>query len=193
MQQAQELGEALRLDPALLAARIELAEILRAKDPKAGLKLLDEAADWQKKALAFITARNWTLFALNDGVAARQGVDAALALGRTPEVLYQDAVLRYVKKDFAGARTLLEEALSQNPEHMAALNLLAQSYAEQGNNAKAIEIVQQYAAKKPSSPYLGSLIGIWQRYAHHLPEARAAFLAVIAANQIGRASCRERV
>jgi tetratricopeptide (TPR) repeat protein len=181
-QQKQELGETLRLDPKFLAARIDVAKLLLAKDSKIALTILDEAPDWQKKTLPYITARNGILLSLKDYMAARQGLDAALAIARTPEVLYQDAALRYEQKDYAGARRSLEDTLKQNVDNMLALNLLAQTYSVQGDRAKALSVVQQYAAQKPASPYLGSLVGIWQAQTGHLPQARQAFLDVISAN-----------
>ena len=180
--QADELREALRIDPAFLAARIELAEITAAKNPKAALQILDEAKEEQRKSPRYLIVRNWTLLALNKYAEVRQGLDNALAAGKTAEVLYQDAYLRFEEKDYLGSRKSLEEALKLNPDYMAALDLLARSYAVQNKPAKALEVVKQYAANKPSSPYLGGLIGSWQVYGHHLPEAKAAFQAVISAN-----------
>ena len=128
--------------------RIELVQTLRVKNPRAALQLLDEAKEEQKKSLAYVTARNWILLDLKDYTAARQGLGVALAIGKTADVLYQDGCLRFEEKDYEGARKSLEEALKQNPEHMAALDLLAKSYAVQNNPTKALEVVEQYAAKR---------------------------------------------
>ena len=76
-------------------------------------------------------------------------------------MLYQDAVLRFAQKDYAGARRSLEDTLKQNVDNGLALNLLAQTYSVQGDKAKALSVVQQYAAQKPTSPYLGTLAGMW--------------------------------
>jgi tetratricopeptide (TPR) repeat protein len=180
--QQQQLGEALRIDPKLLGARIELAALFQGSEPKSALRLLNEAPQWQKKELPYIVATNWPLLVLKDYAAVRKNLDSGLAVAKTPDLLYQDALLRFEEKDYSGARRSLEQTLDQNVENMPALNLLARTYAVQGDPSKALTIIQQYAAKKPKSPTLGSLIGIWQAQTRHLPEARQAFLDVIAAN-----------
>jgi tetratricopeptide (TPR) repeat protein len=180
--QRQELNEALRLNPQMLAARVDLSALLRARDPKEALQALNEAPAAQRQLPAYIVERNWVLMALKDNAELRRSLDTALANNRLPELLYQDALLRCSEKDFAGARLPLEEMLKQQPENMSAVDLLAKTYSAQGNTAKAFETVKAYAAQRPKSPLLLSLVGVWEANASHFAEARQAFSDAAAAN-----------
>ena len=79
VQQRQELNDALRLNPALLTARLELARaMIREKKPHDALALLDGAPAEQQRAAAFLATRNWTLLALGDLAGFNHGITAGL-------------------------------------------------------------------------------------------------------------------
>jgi tetratricopeptide (TPR) repeat protein len=83
MNQRRELTEALRFNPNLLAARVELVQLLIAsKDAGAALQVASDTPEAQRKTMPAIAARNWALLAVGDNTAARQGIDAGLARAR---------------------------------------------------------------------------------------------------------------
>jgi putative PEP-CTERM system TPR-repeat lipoprotein len=178
LNQRQELAEALRLNPNLLAARVELAQRLIASNAaSAALKVMNETPEAQRKKVAVIAARNWALLGVGDNAAARQGVDAGLALAREPELLLEDGALKLVAKDPAGARASLEEALKMLPDSVPGWEFLRQASAAQKQSRNAVEMLQQVALKQPQSSKLSLLLGRWLMDEHKLAEARTAFEA----------------
>jgi len=174
--QRQELEAAIKYTPRLLAARTDLARaLLRTNSPQGALEVLDAAPADQKSAPEYLAARNWALIASGEPEKLRQSIDAGLAAGGGIELMYQDAMLRANQKDFAGARKSLEKILEKNPESAASLDLLAQTYASEVSIEKAIEVVQEHAAKNPQSPYLMYEVGVWQAKANRRARARQAF------------------
>src|ERR1035437_3389018 len=105
----QELSEALRLDSTQLLARVELAKSYVLNEPKNALQVLDDAPKQQKQILAIIVERNWALMGLHNTKEARTTLDEALRLGRFPEIVLQDGVLRLIEKDYDGARAAANE------------------------------------------------------------------------------------
>jgi tetratricopeptide (TPR) repeat protein len=180
--QRQELSKAMQLNPQMLAARIELSKLLRPKDPKAALETLNEAPAVQKQVLDFQVERNWVLLALSQYTELEQNLKTALVATRSPDFLYQAALLKLNQKDSAGARPLLEEVLKQLPDNMTALDLLGKTYSAQGNPAKGFDVVKQYASQRPKSPFLWSLVGIWEAQAGQFAEARQTFSRVVDQN-----------
>src|SRR5262249_49367919 len=117
--QRQELSEAVRLDPSLLRARIELCQLLlSAQAPAAALPLMNETPPQQRSSAAYLLERNWAVLATGDLAEAQRGVSQGLALGRTPDFLLQDALVKTARKDYAGARASQEEALRQDPDDL---------------------------------------------------------------------------
>lgn len=159
----QELGEALRLDPALLAVRLELAQTLIAnRGAESALKLLDEAPQGQKGLVAIAVARNWALLALGQPAEARKGIDKVLATAKVPEAVLQDAAMKLAQKNYSGARTSAEEVLRQRPGNVPALNVMVESYSAQNQMSiglqKAREQALRYPASAPVQQYLGQLL-----------------------------------
>ncbi len=127
---------------------------------------------------------------LDNTAELRKEIDAGLAISKTPELRYQDALLRTTQKDYAGARGVLEELMKEYPESVSSLDLLAQTYAAQDNNMlRARQVVNDYASRRPKSAYLKYVVGIWQLKANHAGLARQAFLEAVAAgpNYVGPA------
>lgn len=163
--QQQELGEALRLNPALLTVRLELAQILTAnRGAQSALKLLDEAPPNQRGTVPVVLQRNWALMALGQPLEARKGIDQVLAAGKgkVPEAMLQDAALKLAEKDYAGSRTAAEGVLNQKPDDVRALNLLVQGYSAQNQMAAGLQKARDLASRQPGSAsvqqYLGQLL-----------------------------------
>jgi tetratricopeptide (TPR) repeat protein len=178
----QELSEALRLDPNLLTARVELAKSHLASAPKYSLQILDQTPNQQKAILAVIVARNWALMALNSNQEVRANLDKSLRLGRLPELVLQDGVLRALEKDYPGARAAAEEVLAKEPENLRAARLMIDTYAAQRELPRAGERLLQLVAARPNSADLRLLLGHWQLSAGKTSDARSTFDAVKAAN-----------
>ena len=109
--QRQELGEALRLEPGFLSARIDLAKALvTAGAAQASLQLLEEAPNQQQGIVAVVLQKNRALLILGRKAEARKGIDQVLSVGRIPEALLQDAAMKLDSTDYAGARASVEMA-----------------------------------------------------------------------------------
>jgi tetratricopeptide (TPR) repeat protein len=176
--QRQELGEALKRNPGFLDARLDLVKVLlKSKDANAALELLDQAPRSQTTTVGYIAARNWVLMALDKPAELRQNIDAGLAIAKTAEIRYQDALLRFHQKDDGGARKVLEALLVDYPESTQALDLLAETYAATGDMTNALRVVSDYASLRPKSPYLNYLLGTWHLRLKNPQQARQAFAA----------------
>ena len=177
----QELNEALR-DDTLLQARVELAKSYVVDEPKRALQVLDAAPEQQKKILAVVIERNWALIELHQTKEARVNLDEALRLGRFPDLVLQDGVLKLVEKDYDGARAAANEVLTKNPEAVRAARLIVDSYAGQKQLPRAGERLLQIVAARPHVAGLQYLLGQWYEGIGNLTEARKAFEAAKAAN-----------
>jgi tetratricopeptide (TPR) repeat protein len=178
----QELNEVLRLDGTLLLARVQLAKSYVVDDPKRALQVLDDAPAQQKKILAIVIERNWALIGLHQTKEARANLDEALRLGRFPDLVLQDGVLRLVEKDYDGARAAANEVLSTNSEEVRAARLIVDSYAAQGQLPRAGKRLLEIVAARPNSAGLQYLLGQWLMGTGNLAEARKAFEAAKTAN-----------
>ena len=179
----QELNEALRLDPNLLIARIDLARLLlRTNAAEAALEVMNAAPQKQKRDLAFIVQRNWALRATGDRVQMRAGVDEGLAVARTPDLLLQDAALKLDQNNYAGARVSLDEVLRSNPEDLRALDMLARTWLAQKEPATAVQKIREFVNRRPGSPALQILLGRLLLADGDKARARAAFEAARASD-----------
>jgi Tfp pilus assembly protein PilF len=151
----QELNEALRLEPAYLAARLSLADdYLRARDAKAAIQLLDQAPQQQKNDARVVMQRNWALLSMGDSAGARKSITGALAAAKTPELTLQRGVVNLLDRDYRGALADAEEVLKSNPASIRAIVLLVDAYAGQKRWPKAIEEVRAFAARSPQNAEL---------------------------------------
>jgi Tfp pilus assembly protein PilF len=181
MLQKQELSEALRLDPDLLRARIELANVLLlSNNPRAALEMLDAAPERQKGRMGYVLARNWALIA-NGDPGGRQGVEQTLGVARQPEALLQDAVLKLRARNLPGARAALEEVLKTDPEDMRALSTLVQTYMAQKQPEAALERIRRSVGLRPDSTKLQIFLGTWLLENGREAEGRQVLTAVKAA------------
>lgn len=181
--QLQELNDAVRFNPLLLSARTDLVRaLLKTNGGQAALDILNKAPEDQKRNPAWIVSRNWVFLAQGDVDALHKSVDEGLALSHTPALLYQQALVRLNQKDFNGARSVLEQLMAAYPESVSALDLLGETYAAQRNLSRALEVVEDYAAKRPKSAYLRYVVGLWQTRAHDYAKAREAFAEAVREN-----------
>lgn len=183
LRERQEMNEVLRLNPALLKVRIELAaSLIQDNAGAAALAILEAAPSDQKRLLAFVEQKNWALLSTNQMADARKGVDLGLAAARTPDLLAQDAYLKISEKHFDAARQSLHEALAKNPEDFRLLRLLVSSYANQNQLPAAVKEVQDYAAKNPKSGAIQYFLGNLLLHTQAKDQAKQAFNAAKALN-----------
>jgi tetratricopeptide (TPR) repeat protein len=157
----EELGQALKLDPKLLAVRLELAQVLMAGGgAQSALNLMDAAPPEQKSAVALRIQRNWALLALGQLAEARKGIDEVnAAAAKAPESWLQDAALKLAQKDYAGARAAAEKVLAQTPQDARALDVMVRSYAAQNQMAAGLQKAREYAARQAQSAPIQQFMG----------------------------------
>ncbi|HUK90656.1 MAG TPA: tetratricopeptide repeat protein [Blastocatellia bacterium] len=150
----QNLAEALRLNPRLLAVRVELVQSLvaNAAGAQAALDYLNQAPADQQATLPVIVARNWAYWTLGDLAQMRKGIDLGLSRERSAELLMQDGLWKLRSGNPQAARASLEEALKINPGDLRALEALQQTYIADKNNATALQKVKEYANESKSVP-----------------------------------------
>jgi tetratricopeptide (TPR) repeat protein len=179
----QELNQALKINPALLRARLALARsFTEANEAKAALDLLNGTPARQKGTLAVVTERNWALLAAGETKELRSVLDEVLRVRRFPEIVIQDCVVRMQQGDYAGARADAEEAIKNNPQDTRGPRLLADTYLAQKQPAKGEERLKALVAEHPQSAPLADLLGQWYLNAGNLPGAQKAFQAALAAD-----------
>lgn len=176
--QRRELSEALRLDPSLMPARIDLGQsLIAANDAKAALDLMNLAPESQRNAVPIIVQRNWALLALNQVNQLNASIQQGMGIAKTSDLQLQDALVKLKKKDMSGARAELQDVLSRNPEELRALELLARSYVDTKQPEVATATIRGYAGKNPKSAPLQQFLGSWLLAAGDRAEARKAFEA----------------
>ena len=176
----QELFETLRINPNLLAVRLELAHSLLTggSEARAAVDLLNAAPDSQKDSLSILVERNWALWKLEDLAGMRKGIDSGLARERSVDLLIQDGIWKLRAGDPAHARASIEEALKINPADLRALAALNQTYvAQKGTPSLALQKVKEYAARQPKSAPVQDFLGMMLMGQGDRVEARAAFTA----------------
>ena len=176
--QGELLAEALKLDPRLFAARLDLAQLLLSLgNAKQALETLNQASPVEQGSVEYAYARNMALTEAGDFRAARKGIDAALAKARNAGFLYTDALLRSKTKDLPGARKSLEAAFALTPSHPAVLSLLGEVMSKLGELPRFQTMVREAAAKTPAAPELQTTLGRLLASQGSQAEARAAFTA----------------
>lgn len=181
----RELYEALKLAPALLAARIDMAQhLITSGGGKAALDLLDAAPAEQRNLLPTIVQRNWALWALKDFAKMKEGIETGYQFGRVPDILLQESLLKLQDRKFGPARELLKEAAKARPDDLRIVQTLAESHLleNKANVQAAVNEVQTLAAQYPKSARLQQLRGNWLVAAGKLDEGRQAFEAAKAAD-----------
>jgi tetratricopeptide (TPR) repeat protein len=183
LQQRQELSEALRINPRLAQARLDLAEsLMQDNSAKAALEVLDAVPDEQRQTLPWITGRNWALLSLDELAELDKGVKLGLVKDRTPDLLLQNGLLKMRAKDYAGARAAFDEGLQRSPEDPRLLWVIAQTQVLEGHAALALKNLQAYADKRPHSARVQLLLAQWLSKTGDRTSARRALLAAKAAD-----------
>jgi tetratricopeptide (TPR) repeat protein len=157
----QELTEALRLNPSLLQARLDLAQaLILSNGAKSALEVLDEAPAAQRNAFSLLVQRNWAWLALNDYAELRPSVKTGLAIARVPDLLIQDTWINIADRNYAAAMTSVEEALNKAPADTRALQALAAVYTARRQTADLEKRLKQYA-EQSNSPEVRLFVGNW--------------------------------
>lgn len=177
--QRQELEDALRLQPASIATRLRLAELLiNTKAANSALQILDDAPAFQKNSLAWLEQRNWALLGTGNLEGARKGIDAGLAAHHAPELLLQDAVYKFKTGQIETGRAVVQQLLRATPGNVRALELLYASYVEQQKAAAGAQKIKDYAAKATQSGNVQMFAASVLMRAGDYDSARAAYQAV---------------
>jgi cellulose synthase operon protein C len=173
----EELAKALELHPAMLQARLELAQCYIASGNfRNAMDLLEQAPPAQQQTLGAIVQRNWALAGLQNWADLRKSIDQGLALARTPDLLLQDGMFRMQQKDYAGARSSLEEGLKKAKDPRL-LKALAGTYMAQNQRSAALRAIEEQVAQAPKSAELKCFLGQWLLATGSPQRAKAAFLA----------------
>jgi tetratricopeptide (TPR) repeat protein len=181
LSERQELTEALKLNPALLPARLMLARnLIQANESKSALDLLNSAPGGQKGTLAFVIERNWALLGVGDTKELRSALDQALRVRRVPELVIQDGVLRLKQADYSGVIADAEEAIKDND--VRGVRLLAGAYLALKQPAKAEARLNALVAANPKSATLANVVGMWYLNSGNLSGARQAFESALNAD-----------
>jgi tetratricopeptide (TPR) repeat protein len=176
----QQLNEALRLDPAYLAARLELVRIsLEARDSKAALETLDATPANQRNDVRVLAPRNWVLMMMGELREARAGVDLGLRLSTAPVFALQDGSLKLQQGDPAAARAVAEDLLKKNPDDLDAARLLVAAFARHADWPAALKRVRELSAQRPQSAALQELLGGVLMDSGDTAGARKAYQAAI--------------
>lgn len=179
----QEFGEALHRAPDFLPARLALARsLLGARAARSAADILDQAPAQQKTDPSLIIETNWAQLALGNTAEFRHGVERGLALGRHPELVLQQGLVKMNMRDFTGARANAEEVLRLIPDDIRAARLLVDSFAIQNQTALALEKLRGLVEARPQSAALQTLLGNWLLAMRRPAEARAALTRAVAAN-----------
>jgi Tfp pilus assembly protein PilF len=179
----QELEEAIRRNPQYLNARLEMASVLmNSNAAQAALDLMDQTPAAQKNNVLVIVQRNGALMGLGRWDDGGKGIEEGLKISRSPDLLIQEAILKMRRKDLAGARKSVEEALTLAPENVRALAVLVGTYRAQGQAEAGLRRLQEYAARYPKSASVQQYLGVVSMAGGKRAEARAAFEAAKAAN-----------
>ena len=179
----QNLAETLRLNPALLSVRLELArDYMAAKDGQGALGTLDGALPAQKRSAELLAARNWALWTKGDLVEMRKGIDQGLASERSAEFLLQDALWKFRAGNSASAQAVLQEVLKLDPANLMALRALNGTYLGRKDSAMALEEVKRYAAAVPKAAPVQNFLGQLLLAKGDVAQARTVLTAARAAS-----------
>lgn len=183
--QGSLLTDALRQNPRLLRARLDLAELLYGSGKgRDALTILEQANGGEKATAEYLFHHNMALIASGDWEQARKGVDAGLARVQSPGFLYQDGWLRAKHHDLAGARKSLEASFQAQPSNPRTLSLLAEVMRGQRDAPKFVAMLREAIAKDPESVPLQSALGSQLAALGDQNGARAAFEAARAAGDV---------
>ncbi|HYA16557.1 MAG TPA: tetratricopeptide repeat protein, partial [Bryobacteraceae bacterium] len=178
VKQGDTLTEALKADPRLLGARLELARVMVSMGKaKNALEMLDQASPAEKRTTEYLYYRNMALIAGGDWDEAKKGVAGGLAATRTPGLLYQDALIKMKDHDLAGARQSLDAGFRMAPADPLTLAFLGDVMRRQGQGAGFTALLKDAAARNPGSATIQNALGKQLLAQGDRAGARAAFEA----------------
>ena len=188
VQQGDLLTDALRRNPRLFSARLDLARLLTGSEKgRTAITVLEGASTIEKSTAEYIFHYNMALMAAGDWERARKGVDAGLAAARSPAFLYQDGLLRARNRDLPGARKSLEASFQAEPSNPLTLSLLNDVMRDQGETPKFLAMLREAVTKNPGSVPLENALGSQLAAQGDRNGARTAYMAARAAGDIAGA------
>ncbi|MCS7024888.1 MAG: tetratricopeptide repeat protein [Bryobacteraceae bacterium] len=175
--QRQHLEEALRLRPALLEARLELADALlrRRRAAKAALEVLENAPPSQQRAYSLQLARAHALFLTGNGNGAWLAVQDLKSRAKTPQLMLLEAAIQLRNKRPLETRQTLQELLRMDPENTRALELLADTYVSGDRPEAGLKVIEEHVARFPQSARLHFFLGQASMAMGRLAQARKAY------------------
>lgn len=175
--QTEQLALVLGKKPDYLRARLDLARLhVALGQPAVGLEWLDKAPESQRGHSQTIAVRNWALMALGRSKDAAAAIGALSAKGiQTPELLFQDGLLKLWSGDRRGARSSFEQILVKDPEDSNALLHLLDLAAMEGDIAAGVRKIEESVKQRPKSERLRSLLGYAFLRQRNLAAARREF------------------
>jgi predicted Zn-dependent protease len=174
----QELSETIRLNAAMLPARLSLArKFIAAGQYQSAVGLLDEAPGTQKNSSPVVVERNWALLLGGNSQEARSRVNELLKTARLPDIVLQDGLLKVNERDFAGARSDAKELLKQDPGNVRAARLLIEAYRGLKQAGEAASEIRQLISQRPKSAPLQVLLAELSLATNNRADARAALEA----------------
>lgn len=170
----QELGEAMRIDPTFLLARLDMAQsLLRSNSQRSALDILNEAPEQIKNQPQLVSGKIWALIALSDHDQAMTELTAARTLlGEMRDLKLQEGVIHAARGDHAKALPLLRGALDANPMDLRAFNALVASQISAKQVDRGLETVRQHANAHRDFAALQLAAGTWLVRAGKADEAR---------------------
>lgn len=148
----EDLGEAVRIDPKLLAARLELALAkLETGDKRTAMQLIEDATPEQKLQLLYQLTRNEILMASGDWAEARKSIASLKPYGAQVAVQLQEAAILIHDGSYARAREIVRNVFKSDPNNMSALHLLGKSFAEEKNAPGMMQAMRELAQQYPQS------------------------------------------
>ncbi len=190
VEQGNRLAEALKRNPHFLVARADLAQLLIDEgQPGKAIDVLEAASNDEKTSPVYVYAHNAALMATGNFVQSRNDLDVALAAGKSPRLLYQDAEIRIHDRDLAGARQALETALQIAPAEATVYDLLGNVMRRHGEAPKYFDMLRAAVRKHPDVVALQETLGNQLSAAGDANGARVAFEAARAAGDAVNADC----
>jgi tetratricopeptide (TPR) repeat protein len=185
------LEDALRRNPRFLRARLNLSELLSDTGKgREALSTLDLASEAEKKTIGYLYCRNQALITAGFNEEARKGVDAGLALRRSPGFLHQDGMLRAALGDLPGARQSLKASFDAQPSNLRNLALLGGVMRKQGDAQTFVTMLQDALGKDPASGDLQNALATELEQQGDLTAARTALEALRAGGEVAEADVR---
>ena len=145
--------DAVRLDPSAVKPKIQLAQLLNAKDPAEADKLIDEAIASEPRSVKALLVKGQMLRARGDLDGAVRLFDQALQIDpRDLPARLERADIDITRGDFEAADEILDPILRAAPDNFMANYLRASELAKQQQYAAADEALGPFSTKFPLFP-----------------------------------------